>query len=87
MLLLVPRDGITLFKISYRITVDAQQLATYLKDNLQQSKQPHDIYHVTTKLFFSGENKLQKRKLPDIVMNGPSEEVVQKVHVKDYSKV
>ena len=71
----------------YTGSADAEQLATYLKDNLQQSKQPHDIYHVTTKLFFSGENKLQKRKLPDIVMNGPSKEVVQKVHVKDYSKV
>ena len=71
----------------YTGSADANDIAKHFKETTQQSKRPHDIYHVTTKLYFSGENKLQKRKLPDIVTSGNKEEVLQIVNVKDYSKV
>lgn len=60
---------------------------------MQPSKRPHEIYHVTDKLFFGQTDdtrtpqKLQKSKLAGIVLNGPQDQILSHMHVKDHSQV
>ena len=53
----------------YTGTADANDLAKHYINEAQESKRPHDIYHITEQLWFSGPNKLSKSKLPDIVQS------------------
>ena len=53
----------------------------------QESKRPHDIYHISEHLYFSGPNKLSKSKLPDIVLNSHPPHIMSKVNIKDHSRV
>ena len=66
---------------------NANDIAKHFTDNAQKAKRPHDIYHVTEHLYFSGPNKFQRSKLPAIVKNSFPPHIISKVNVKDYSEV
>ena len=69
----------------YTGTTDINELHKHLLD-LQPYKRPHDIYHVTDKLYFGGEIKLQKRRLPELLEKFP-EEILNTVNVKAYNEI
>jgi len=71
----------------YTGTANANDVAKHFTDNAQKAKRPHDIYHVTEHLYFSGPNKFQRSKLPAIVKNSFPPHIISKVNVKDYSEV
>lgn len=60
---------------------------------MQPSKRPHNIYHVTDELFFGQSSetltpqKLQKHKLAEIVLNGPADQRLEHVNLKDNSQI
>jgi len=76
----------------YTGTADIHNMAKSFKE-MQPSKRPHEIYQVTDKLFFGQTDdtrtpqKLQKSKLAGIVLNGPANQILNHVHVKDHSQV
>ena len=69
----------------YTGTTDINELHKYLLD-LQPYKRPHDIYHVTDKLYYGGKTKLQKRKLPDLLKNFP-DEIISTLNIKAHSEI
>lgn len=62
-------------------------VAKHYMNEAQESKRPHDIYHISEHLYFSGPNKLSKSKLPDIVLNSHPPHIISKVNIKDHSRV
>ena len=62
-------------------------VAKHYMDNAQESKRPHDIYHVSEDLYFSGDNKFSKSKLPGIILNSHPPHIISKVNIKDHSRV
>ncbi|MBR20476.1 MAG: hypothetical protein CMA64_10100 [Euryarchaeota archaeon] len=71
----------------YTGTANINDVAKHYIEEAQESKRPHDIYHVTEQLYFSGPNKLQKSKLPDIVQVSSPPHIIGKVTIKDHSRV
>jgi len=69
----------------YTGTTDINELHKHLLD-LQPYKRPHNIYHVTNKLYYGGEIKLQKRRLPDLLEKFPNE-ILSTVNVKSHDLV
>jgi len=69
----------------------AHDIATSFKE-MQPSKRPHDIYHVTDKAFFGQTDstrtpqKLQKSKLADIILNN-SDEIIEHCSLKGHNEV
>ena len=75
-------------KIHYLIytgNADINDVANKLND-MQRWKRPHDIYHVTEKLYYSGANKIQKRKLPGIIKSANTG-IIAHINFKDHNLI
>ena len=75
-------------KIHYLIyTGDADINKVSEKINeMQRFKRPHDIYHVTEDLYYSGSKKIQKRKLPSIVQSA-TQGIIAHLNIKDHELI
>ena len=69
----------------YTGTTNIHELHKHVLE-LQPYKRPHDIYHVTEKLYYGGETKLQKRRLPELLEKFP-EEILDTINVKDHKEI
>ena len=75
-------------KIHYLIyTGDADINKVSEKINeMQRWKRPHEIYHVTEDLYYSGSIKIQKRKLPSIVKSA-TQGIISHLNIKDHNLI
>jgi len=76
-------------KIHYLIytgTADINEVGKHYLE-LVSSRRPHDIYHITDQLYFSGPNKLSKSKLPDIVHASSPPHIIGKLNIKRHEEI
>ena len=68
----------------YTGDADINKVASKLEE-LQRWKRPHEIYHVTDKLYYSG-TKVQRRKLPGIVKSANTG-IISHINFKDHNLI
>ncbi len=69
----------------YTGKADINQVADKMRE-LQRYKRPHEIYHITEELYYSGSNKIQKRKLPSIVKSA-TQGIISHLNIKDHDLI
>ena len=69
----------------YTGKADINQVADKMRE-LQRYKRPHEIYHVTEELYYSGSVKIQKRKLPSIVKSA-TQGIISHLNIKDHNLI
>ena len=69
----------------YTGKADINQVADKMRE-LQRYKRPHEIYHVTEELYYSGSVKIQKRKLPSIVKSA-TQGIISHLNIKDHDLI
>ena len=82
LLALIQKDK--LHYLIYTGDADINQVASKLEE-LQRWKRPHEIYHVTDKLYYSG-TKVQRRKLPGIVKSSDTG-IISHMNFKDHNLI
>ena len=71
--------------VIYTGSADINNLAKRFEE-LQKYKRPHNIYHVTEKLYYGGKTKHQKSKLVSLLDDFPNE-IISTLSIKPHSEI